>query len=154
MASHKKKATIESLIGDIGKLKSQHQSYIFKLNKRNEILEGQLKTQKEQTVEKQNTINIMQKDIDSLHLKIKQLEDELQQKSITETKNQCVEKTKQDFEVEEIIGDKVLKRTKHYLVQWKGYNKEHNSWEPKKNLNCPAILEKYEKCKAERKHKQ
>lgn len=31
-----------------------------------------------------------------------------------------------------------------YLISWKGYDSSHDSWEPEKNLNCPAKLAKFE----------
>lgn len=31
-----------------------------------------------------------------------------------------------------------------YLISWKGYDSDENSWEPTKNLNCPAKIAKFE----------
>ena len=39
-----------------------------------------------------------------------------------------------EFEVEEILDVRLKRNKMEYLVKWKGYTAEHNSWEPKANL--------------------
>lgn len=136
MAANKKRPTIESLIDTIGKLKSEHQRYIFKLNKKNEKLEAELHTEKKQNAENQNTIEKQRSEIQALHLKLNQFE-----------MDESDKKTKHEFEVQEILDDKLIDGRKHYLVRWKGFDNGHDSWEPRKNLHCPDILNKYDKCK-------
>ncbi len=51
-------------------------------------------------------------------------------------------------EVEDVLQHKELKRGKRtvfqYLIKWKGYGHEHNTWEPEANLkNCPELLTDY-----------
>lgn len=31
-----------------------------------------------------------------------------------------------------------------YLISWVGYDSDENSWQPKKNLRCPAKLAEFE----------
>ena len=33
----------------------------------------------------------------------------------------------------------------HYLIKWRGYDHEHNTWEPIENLFCFDLIEKFEK---------
>jgi hypothetical protein len=57
-----------------------------------------------------------------------------------------------EFIVQKIMKFKVVednhksKKIREFLVRWKGYSAEHDTWEPEDNLtNCPSILEKYKK---------
>ena len=47
----------------------------------------------------------------------------------------------EEFEVEEVLKSRKNRGKLEYLVKWKGYGNEENSWEPKKNLsNTKEIL--------------
>lgn len=45
-----------------------------------------------------------------------------------------------------ILDDKLVSE-RHYLVQWKGFDQSHDSWERESNLSCPTILKKYKQSK-------
>ena len=50
-----------------------------------------------------------------------------------------------EYEVDKIIGKRKRRNQTQYLVQWKGYRKEENSWEPLDNLkNARAKIKEYE----------
>lgn len=52
------------------------------------------------------------------------------------------------YEVEAINDHKGLnKNSRQYLVRWKGYGSDDDTWEKESSLNCPAILNKYKKMK-------
>jgi hypothetical protein len=40
----------------------------------------------------------------------------------------------EEFEVEEILDSRVVRRKLQYLVKWVGYGPEDNSWEPADNV--------------------
>merc|ERR1712141_183594 len=40
-----------------------------------------------------------------------------------------------------------------YLLSWKGYGPEENTWEPKDNLDCPDVIKAFEDSFKERKRK-
>jgi hypothetical protein len=51
-----------------------------------------------------------------------------------------------EYEVEQIIDKRQKGKKIEYLVKWKGYNHDENTWEPKKNLaNASEILQEFER---------
>ena len=49
-----------------------------------------------------------------------------------------------EYEVEAILGDRRRRGQPEYLLRWKGYGPEHDSWEPAAHLaNAPEALDKY-----------
>jgi hypothetical protein len=54
-----------------------------------------------------------------------------------------VEATEELYEVERIIDKRTSKGITEYLIKWKGYGDEQNSWEPTNNLNCPEKVREY-----------
>lgn len=138
MEKLKTKVSIKSLMETIAKLKSEHQQTLFKLNKKKEKLAADLLIAQRKNTEDQNLIMELQNDKEVLLSQIKQLNDQLQ--SAAASKN-C------DYAVEEILDDKFVNKKKYYLVRWKGYGEDENSWEPAKNLNCPYLVDKYNESK-------
>lgn len=42
--------------------------------------------------------------------------------------------SKVEYEVSKIVDSKLDGKKRSYLVQWKGYNKSYNTWEPEEHL--------------------
>jgi hypothetical protein len=42
--------------------------------------------------------------------------------------------------VEEVLDSKVINRKLRYLVKWKDFGVEHNSWEPWDNVHAPELI--------------
>lgn len=54
---------------------------------------------------------------------------------------------KKEWEVEKILGSQIdaISYEHFYLVKWKGYGVQENTWEPKKNLaNCKDAIRAFE----------
>ncbi|KNZ80212.1 Testis-specific chromodomain protein Y 2, partial [Termitomyces sp. J132] len=39
------------------------------------------------------------------------------------------------YEVDQILDSRLVRRRPQYLVRWKGYGPEDDTWEPQKNLD-------------------
>lgn len=59
--------------------------------------------------------------------------------------------TEEEFVVEKLLDKRIRNGTVEYLVAWEGYGPEENTWEPKKNLDCPDIIKAFEDILKEKK---
>jgi hypothetical protein len=46
----------------------------------------------------------------------------------------------EEWVVEEILDSKFINRKLWYLVKWKDFSIEHNSWEPWDNVHAPELI--------------
>eukprot|EP00088_Acartia_fossae_P041801 TRINITY_DN4374_c0_g1_i3.p1 TRINITY_DN4374_c0_g1~~TRINITY_DN4374_c0_g1_i3.p1 ORF type:complete len:155 (+),score=69.67 TRINITY_DN4374_c0_g1_i3:53-517(+) len=53
----------------------------------------------------------------------------------------------EDYEVEAIVNKRFKSGKVEYNVKWVGYPSSDNTWEPVENLECPELIEEYEKSK-------
>jgi len=49
------------------------------------------------------------------------------------------------YEVEEILNSKLFGKTLKYLIKWKGYTAEHNTYEPPSNIDAPRAIAEFHK---------
>ena len=49
----------------------------------------------------------------------------------------------EEWVVEEILGSKVINRKLRYLVKWKDFRIEHNSWEPWDHVHAPDLVAEF-----------
>lgn len=54
--------------------------------------------------------------------------------------------------VEAIVGHKSKRGASFFLVRWKGYGKDDDSWEPEAELNCDDLIAEYRKKVRDRVH--
>ena len=46
----------------------------------------------------------------------------------------------EEWVVEDILDSKLINQKLRYLVKWKDFGMEHNSWEPRENVHMPDII--------------
>jgi len=52
----------------------------------------------------------------------------------------------EEYEVEKILNKRKFREKNRYLVQWKGYTAEEDTWEPRENLgNARDLVKRFEK---------
>ena len=57
----------------------------------------------------------------------------------------------EQWEVERILDRRILRNKMHYLVQWRGFPAEHNSWEPVDNLaGASQLIEEFDGARTSR----
>jgi Chromo (CHRromatin Organisation MOdifier) domain len=49
----------------------------------------------------------------------------------------------EEYKVEAILGDKTIRKKRHYLIKWKGYADAHNSWEPDDQVHVDDLVREY-----------
>ena len=57
-----------------------------------------------------------------------------------------LEDEQDEYEVEEVKGKQQLKDGEiRYLVKWTGWPAEYNQWVPEEDINCPSLIQRFEK---------
>lgn len=139
------------LFDKIGSLKLENQRTVFKLNKTIEKLRQEvnnLKRDAEQEKDKnEKIIAELRNENQCLLNRIEQFVRDDAHHNTKEIKKMNSDKISNTYEVEKILDDKVERKRKYYMVRWKGYGKESDTWEPKTNLSCARLIIDYEKSK-------
>lgn len=77
-----------------------------------------------------------------LMARLKQAERGMKQKETFKREN--LNSSSEDFEVEKIMDHQLGRRQNSYLIRWKGFGPDSDTWQPENSLtNCNKMLENY-----------
>lgn len=129
----------------------QFKQNIEKTSLHSKISESQLESLKKRYEEEKSNDKKL---IDKLVLEKKQLTARVNQLQACSSSNETHDderaqsgEVNTEYEVDKLIADEEVGKIRYYLVRWKGFGRDDDTWEKGTNLSCPKIFEEYKKSK-------
>lgn len=145
----RKVAEIEQLKQQCSNQKSYFDTEINRLKNEMSVLKKKISVDIELQANYDKIISNMNVEKRELLARLKQVQQSVNENVMCDQsdKNDCdatSDQSDNEFEVECIYEHRMIRGKPEYHVRWKGYSKEHDSWEKAKNLtNCSTILAAY-----------
>lgn len=143
----KLKAERADLIDQYISLKGKYQVLFYKHQEtktENEHLKKQIQElQNENKDLKSASETHVHRENKQLIAKVKQLRRSSCAATITPKKSIPKREKQEEYEVENIVRHRGRKGKRDFLVRWKNFSKEHDTWVKETDLSCPTILNEY-----------
>ncbi|XP_031634811.1 PC4 and SFRS1-interacting protein-like [Contarinia nasturtii] len=136
----------EKLVEELVATKDESQTMYFNFQSSQKMiatLQSERNELKEKCMEQNKVIAQLTKEKNQAQNKIKQLMANTHVKLCEEVESSVDLGRNKEYEVEAILSHSGRKGQRRFLIRWKNYSSNHDSWENESNLNCDEILNKY-----------
>lgn len=136
----------EALVKELVAVKTENQKIYFSIKDQQRVIEEHeiAKTEfQQQLADQEKMIKQLNRDLKVSKAKVQQLIACVDNNQNGSNNKENAKEECDDYEVEAIVGHKGKKGNRHFLIRWKGFLPEDDTWEKEANLNCPKILSEY-----------
>lgn len=142
--SVEKEDVTQAQIISLKKDKAELIDNLLKEKQENQKLFFEVKSKEEKNTAQEVDIVKLKKMIDEQKIVIADLTRAKIKQLMAQTSANAIE---DEFDVEAILNHRGRKGHRQFLIRWKNYSSDDDSWQPESNLNCSDILQEYKKAK-------